>query len=102
MKITINKTPAPAAVIPWPVGTVALVRLKNGKKNREGFLRYHAVVGEPSGANVDSDDPSTLKNVRHVAVNLATGSAKGTDAYSIDKYEVLAQVDASIVANVLT
>lgn len=87
MKI-VTAAPATPAQPVWPVGTIALVRLKGSKKNQDGFLRYHALVGIPAGANVNADDPSTLVNVRHVALNLATGSVKGAD-YGIDQYDVL-------------
>lgn len=86
--VKIVNTPPVTNVIPWPVGTIARVRLKNSKKHPDGFLRMHVLIGVPEGANVDADDPKTLKSVRSAALNLTTGSVKGAD-YGIDKYEVL-------------
>lgn len=84
--VTITTTPS--KTLNWPVGTVARVRLKNSKKNPDGFVRMHVLVGIPAGANVNADDASTLQTVRHAALNLATGSIKG-DQYGLDQYEVL-------------
>lgn len=86
-QVTIKNNKKVAAPV-WPVGTVARVRLKGSTKNPNGYLRFHAVVGVPAGANVDADNPATLVNVRHVAINLETGSAKGS-SYTIDRYDVL-------------
>ena len=90
-KITTLATPKPTT-IDWPVGSIARVRLKGSTKNPNGFLRMHVLVGVPAGANVNADDPKTLKTVRHAALNLATGSIKG-DSYGIDKYDVLEILD---------
>lgn len=91
-KITVSKQPVAKNPIPWPVGSIARVRLKGSNKNPDGYLRMHVRIGVPAGANVNVDDPTTLASTRSAALNLATGSVKGSD-YGIDRYEVLEILD---------
>lgn len=90
--VKIVNTPVVPTTIPWPVGSIARVRLKNSTKHPDGFLRMHVRIGVPEGANVNVDDANTLRSVRSAALNLATGSVKGSD-YGLDKYEVLEVLD---------